>query len=282
MSEEVQVPFGQDREALYAQASGEELTPEGEAGASVDTATKEETTPVQEYTAEPPVKEEAETVKEEKTVPYGALKEEREKRKAIQKDYEETQRRLQQVLSDFQAHVQKETKGSDEPEVIEDYDKEIIEARRTIKEMKAELDALKGNFQSEQQRKAKADLDQKLTEIGSDLEKEGFPGFYQLIGQVESELAHIAENDVDEARSLNTPEGLKKIYREKVFSKFATIFTKKEAEERTNKKVAAKQEAQGAVLTPGTAPAGEKTSSEWNYDDYLKVRNTGFAGGLAR
>lgn len=283
MGEEVQVPFGEDREALYAKASGEETVTEGEAGASVETATKEESTQVAEYTPEPPVKEEAETVsKEDKTVPYGALKEEREKRKAIQKDYEETQKRLQQVLNDFQSYVQKDKRPDEGTEVIEDYDKELIESKRVIKALQTEVEALKGNFQNEQTRKAQNELQGRISNVSNELMKDGFPGFEQFVGNVQAELSKLAGEDLDEARALDNPDGWKKIYREKVFPTLSSIFTKKESDDRTSRKVAAKQDVQGAVLTPGQAPVGEKASSEWNYDDYLKVRNSGFAGGLGK
>ena len=120
MSEEVQVPFGEDREALYAKASVDE-TAEETTEVSAETTTKEETQE-SEYKAEPPVKEESDSVsKEDKTVPYGALKEEREKRKAIQKDLDEAQKRLQQVLNDFQSYVQNGNKP-DEVQRSMEYD----------------------------------------------------------------------------------------------------------------------------------------------------------------
>jgi hypothetical protein len=281
MSEEVQVPFGEDREALYAKASVDE-TAEETTEVSAETTTKEETQE-SEYKAEPPVKEEADSVsKEDKTVPYGALKEEREKRKAIQKDLDEAQKRLQQVLNDFQSYVQNGNKPDEVVEVIEDYDKELLESKRTIKALQAEVEALKGNFKSEQTIKAQNELQTRISSVSDELVKEGFPGFVQFIGHVQSELSKIASDDMETAKSLDNPDGWKKIYKEKVFPTLSTIFTKKESDDRTSRKVAAKQEVQGAVLTPGQAPASEKSSAEWNYDDYLKVRNTGFAGGLGR
>lgn len=274
--------FGEDRMAIYAKASPE---PEAEvdAGASVDTATEQEGAPKEEYQPEPPVKEDAETVaKEDKTVPYGALKEEREKRKALQKSNDELTQRLQQVLGDFQAYVQEGKKGVAEPETVEDYDREIVEARNKIKNLEAKIASLEGNFQTEQQKKAQNDLQARLSGVSADLEKEGYPGFLEFLGNVQSELSRIAAEDMDEARSFDNPEGWKRIYKEKVFPSLSQIFSKKESADRKSSKEDAKRDVQGAVLTPGSAPAGEKSEKEWSYEDYLKMRSESFAGGHGR
>ncbi|MFA6336041.1 MAG: hypothetical protein WCX48_10940, partial [Bacteroidales bacterium] len=225
------VPFGEDRSALYAQAlvDGSEQ-PEEEQNAEVKTDAETETQE-EKFSAEPPVIEEAEEVKEvkeEKTVPYGALKEEREKRKAAQKQIDELQDRLQNVLSDFQNYVKKDSRQPEEPAVIEDYDKEIIDLKKVVQRQTDELKALRGNFQSEQQKMAKAEFDKRLDAVDSDLLKEGYPGFNQFIGHVKQVLSQIAEEDMDEAKSLDNPEGWKRIYKERVFDNLSTIFTKKQ------------------------------------------------------
>lgn len=275
------VPFGEDRSALYAQAlvdGSEPLEEEREAEVITDAETE---TQEEKFSAEPPVNEEAEEVKgvkEEKTVPYGALKEERDKRKAAQKQIDELQDRLQNVLSDFQNYVKKDNQQQEEPAVIDDYDKEIIELKKVVQRQTDELKALRGNFQSEQQKMAKAEFDKRLDAVDSDLLKEGYPGFNQFIGHVKQALSQIAEEDMDEAKSLDNPEGWKRIYKERVFNNLSTIFTTKQLADKRSDKESAKKEAQSVVTNPGKGLPEKEKSSEWSYDDYVKLRSKGFAG----
>ena len=275
------VPFGEDRSALYAQAlvdGSEPLEEERKAEVTTDAETE---TQEEKFNAEPPVTEEAEEVKEvkeEKTVPYGALKEERDKRKAAQKQIDELQDRLQNVLSDFQNYVKKDNQQQEEPAVIDDYDKEIIELKKVVQRQTDELKALRGNFQSEQQKMAKAEFDKRLDAVDSELLKEGYPGFNQFIGHVKQALSQIAEEDMDEAKSLDNPEGWKRIYKERVFNNLSTIFTTKQLADKRSDKESAKKEAQSVVTNPGKGLPEKEKSSEWSYDDYVKLRSKGFAG----
>lgn len=273
--EELNVFGAEERDAFY-----EKLNPNEEAPAeeTVVTEAETETQAKDQYVAEPPVKEEAAEVKEEKTVPYGALKEEREKRKALQRDNEELQKRLQSVLTDFQTYVHGgKDKPEEQAEVIEDYDKEIIELKNLVKRQAEEITALKGTYQSDQQQKAKNEFQQRLNAVDADLLKEGYPGFNQFIGHVQQELQRIAEDDHDEAVKLDNPEGWKKIYKERVFNNLASLFVKKSEDDKKQAKEQAKKDAQSVVLTPGKIQTSSEPSQEESYEEYANYRRKGFA-----
>lgn len=268
-----------DREALYERANPtpEVVTPEETVAPPEEVA--KETTPVEEYKTEPPEEvaekepEKSQENKDDKMVPYAALHEERERRKATQKSLNETQEQLRTLLSDFQKFVTEQRKPTEESvEVIDDYDKAIIELRSKVRSLETENESLKNRYNTDATRQAQETFNNILKETNSELVAEGYDGFSDFLDLVKRELKQIAEEDIEEAQRLDNKDGWKKIYKTKVFPRIKSMFDKQTKEEKFAKKEEAKAKA-NLVTNPGKVLSEEKEDdSEWSIQDYLKVR----------
>jgi len=210
-------------------------------------------------------------------VPHAALHEERIKRQEAEKREKESAARIK-ILEEQQAVLLNDLKKSmerpsDDPGET-DLDKVIRQQSEEIKTLKASIEALKTGDskradweRQERERKEAEGREATLGQIDTDLAKAGFPGFNRFRPLVAAELDKLIQKD-EANKHLNTPEGLKKIYRESVFPSVRELFIKQKMEE---KKDAKKDVA--LIGSPGSAPAKEDSPDKpWTMDDYLKMR----------
>lgn len=256
----------------YAEANGgvpaepkETAAPEE---AQVETPKEEK--PVE--TAAEPVKEPAQDKpKEEKTVPYNALHEERLKRQAEQKLRKEVEARAK-ALED---ELAKSRTQQPQTEEITDYEKELIELKREQKAMKSVLEQEQVVKQENARKDALKQFNDVMVQIDTELKAEGIAGFTLAKNEVADEIKRLLEEDESNYIHDNK-EGWKKIYQEKFYPKYREEFMSVEKERETSEK---KELKKGAALgtIPGKAPAKPKSVDDMSPEEmrrkYLEERN---------
>lgn len=207
---------------------------------------KEEPQP--EETPEPETKKEEVkevTKTEDKTVPLGALHEERQKRKELQAEVVELKQQVKNMLT--------ERKGKEEyeEEYIEDYDAELIKLKKQNQTLKAEVDSIKAkDTQSEVEKKQTAFLN-KVNKVHEELQLEGFDGFEKCTPMIRQYIHSLIMQEPDsqeyiEGRKLldvDTPEGWKKIYKEEIYPSIKEIINQKKTEELIDERIERKKKA---------------------------------------
>lgn len=218
----------------------------------------------------PVAPEASEKKKEEiKTVPYDALHEEREKRKLAQARAKELEEKIKAL--EATKTVEKPVEQSEDLYLTEE-EKRIMALERKLADIEAKNRERETHSQKEQERLMREDLDRKIAETDKVLSESGYPGFQFLKSRVGEELDKLIADDPDNV-VLNTPEGWKKIYVEKVFPTVRGMFVQADRQATMDKKKASK-EGIGLAGSSGTAPKKEESSEEkeWTYDDYLAER----------
>lgn len=210
------------------------------------------------------VKEEQKTQDEEKTVPYGALKEEREKRKELSKRVRELEEAFRQAAEDNKKLVES-LKGSSDDEPITDYEQEIMSLRKKLKVALTEIDSVKKSNERSREVSSQERLEAIARQTDSELSKAGFDGFYDLIPQVVN-----AMNEEGIPLEERNPDVWKRVYQETVYPKFIGKYRPKESkkEEKEN----AKRDA-SLIKTPGS-PGSKKKEEEWNPKTYAQWRQS--------
>lgn len=218
--------------------------------------------------AEEKVEEKAEFVPEdkpqdeEKTVPYGALKEEREKRKELARRVKELEEAFKQAAEDNKKLVElMSAKSEDEP--ITDYEKEMLSLRKQLKAALAEIESMKKSVERDRQAASEAQIKSLVERTGEELAKEGFEGFQDFIPQVV--MAMRAEG-IEAAEE--TPEIWKRVYKEQVWPKYVGKYRpSKKAEKEELKKEAS------LIKSPGKTEPPKK-EEEWTPKTYAQWRQS--------
>ena len=273
----------QNQEASKEESKGtEEVKTDESAPAKVADYKIEETesSAAQDVQEKKPVEEKKEEVKEvketkenrETKVPYDALHAEREKRKAAQARIRELENERNILLQETRKAQEEREKP---PEVVEDYEKEILDLRREMKGLRQEITSQKQSLEFDKQTKQKVEIESRIAKADRELESEGYPLFTTLQDQVTKEITKMIEDDRENWQDIvsewDTPDGWKKIYKEKVFpfldGKFKIRYQSASQEEKKDLK---KQ----AALTGGSAQkvTPEEKEEEYSYHDYLKRR----------
>lgn len=245
-----------------------------------------ETTPEEEETATPAESEETleaepEVQADEKTVPLGALHEERERRKALQKDVEDLRTKFNQLMDDNQKLMEKkpDTQEVGLTDDLTDYEDPVV--KKLYQQVKA-LTEFKDKTVAEMQVNASdSEAKQVETDINTadrELKEEGYPGFSIAREMVKEKLRKLPDTEL---RELDNLEGWKKIYREECWPDIKKTFVPVETSDNTEKKIALKEKA-GLVAGPGKKPPDPKSedakTEEQRYADYLtRRRNAGFS-----
>jgi hypothetical protein len=183
---------------------------------------------------------------EEKTVPLGALHEERRKRKELQRRLEAAEaakKEEQEYEPDEYAQLKNRI------EVLESQRKRDYEAQTADKETKL------------------------IQQVSDELEKEGYPWFKELgADKLRYDFDMMIDEDPDFVKSHKNPEGWKKWYKERIFPSIKKVMDKAKQSESMSKKVEAKKNAQ-LVTTPGLkeVPKAEK-SKLTPYEEYVQER----------
>jgi len=201
---------------------------------------EEEDEYIPEDEAEEPEPEEA-----EKQVPLKALKEERSKRKDLQREVKDLRSQLDDVLTDLKEKMNSsEQADTDEGEEIPDdiLDDPELAIRQLIKEnrqLKSDVDAIKNKSQETEREEAARKNTELVNTISKELEAESFPGFEMFTSRVNEEIQKIGDAELkgliedgvitnqeqfnkQSARiikKLNTPDRYKEIYKENTYSR---------------------------------------------------------------
>lgn len=231
---------------------------------------KKTETPAEDTTEPEPSEEEKKKEQEKENNLKKALDEERAKRKRLREEKEALEARIREFES--------KQEPPKEPEPITDYDAELNAVKsklRSIELMEArrEQDAKAAAIREQQEQ-----LTNMKKKTAKELADEGFAGFEYMAGSVTEYLVDLVRNgDADEARSLDNPEGWKKIFKEKIYPEFH-----KQHEESSRKRVLEdkknlKKEA-NLNTSAGKAPQKkeddnpETWSTERKNQEYLKLR----------
>ena len=255
-------------ETTTAEQQFQEETPEQtqEASAQEEDQQREET-----ETEPAPV----EAKKEVKTVPLEALHEEREKRKAAQRQLREMQgqiaymQRLQQVRPQ-----QPETA---ETEVF-DYDRELITLKKQNAEIARQMQAMQYASMSDRQAREMQIIQSQIAMTAQDLEKEGYPAFMEMQDLVASEMRRLYVEDPEAVNEYpDNPSGWKKAFKEIVFPKLQKIGLGVAKEQDFEKKKALKQQAgltgtTGKGAMPTVTTEKKDLSNDERVKEYMKLR----------
>jgi hypothetical protein len=226
-----------------------------------ETAAPEEAKPAEadkpveaEKTAAEPEKEEAQDKpKEEKTVPYNALHEERLKRQAETKLRKELEARAK-ALED---EVNKLKATDTQPVEITDYEKELIDHKQKLQAIETVLAREQKEKVESTERENRKKFESIMEEIDSELKTEGVAGFLLAKVQVADEVKRLLLEDEANA-IIDNKEGWKKIYKESFYPKFRDEFLSVEkAREKSEKTELKKGAALGNI--PGKAPEKPKS-----------------------
>ena len=211
---------------------------------------------------------------DDRTVPHAALHEARIEIKSLKKDNLELQDQVRTLLKDLKDLTSKPADDVDpsEPVQIADYDQELLNLRKEVKELRDREQARDKMTEAERMKHSQDKLRANLQQTHQELEKEGFEGFQEFIPLVSVELQRLASTDKEEAQRLDNPEGWKKIYKENVYPKITGLGKKQSDEEKTKEKEALKTDA--SLLMPGaTKPSPKKNDEDtWSYEQYMKNR----------
>ena len=221
----------------------------------------------------------------EKTVPLQALHEEREKRKVAQADIRNLTEKVNSLIEDNRQLMEHYTQ---EPEEIEDYDKELLALKKQNKELVSRLDTFeKSDTQHKQERQVEA-INVDLKKLDSKLTAEGYPGMLKFQNLVVESINELRETDFDRYETImsskaNWFKGCEEIYKKEVFSGIKNIFSKTTKAEKDLEKEELKKKAKLAGKTGATGERAKgEEEGEWTYDDYMKERkkNSVIGGGL--
>jgi hypothetical protein len=234
---------------------------------------KEETGTVTEPTE--PVQATDKKPEEIKTVPYGALHEERMKRKDLQREKDDLAAKINQLMED---NVKLMTKGKEAPENEYEpvYKNELNELRTENLALKSKIGAIEQRFQTEDFRKRNDEIQRMIDRVDQEEATAGRPGFKQYGWNiVATEINKIAQEDPELAETYRNPDGWKLLHAKK-FPEIRSVYVAQDKKELFDQKKQAKTDA-GLVTTTGKIPekiAPEQKSMKEQWDDYIKMRNT--------
>lgn len=291
-----------ERDAIYAdfektqntEAAGEdaEATPEEEAEGEEEVGPEGEDTEPAPEDAEGEDEDPAPEKDEEKTVPLGALHEEREKRKGLSKEVIELKDQVKTLIEDNRKFMEQpaksETETADFSKLLEEGNLEdaMLALHKENQSLRQGQSDLKANDSKRTEHDLVAEqaiqhenFNTQVASIASDLEKEGYPGFDMFVDKMNVELDSMIAEDPDNV-SLDNEAGYKRIYKEKVFPKVKAVFAGQVKDDAFAKKKALKEKAN---LGKGSGKPGKgekKDDDTWTFDDYTKMRgaNSGSMG----
>jgi len=278
--EEKELSAREQAYAKYAQteglASSDEEESEEVAKADVPHEEKEE----KEKKSKVAVKEQS----DEKTVPLGALKEERDKRKALQTEVRSLKAQINANIEKQQKAIKASTeKKETEGEEIEDYDSELLALREQIAELKKKISDREEVDEHNAASKRIEDVNVKASNVNQELEKEGFPGFSANKPLVIAHLNQLAQEDPNFSaisrgvllHELDNPAGWKKIYKEVIFPDMQKAVLGNDKDELIAAKKKLKKQAQLSGNSGGKPQPKSEKEEKWTNNDYIKLRRSG-------
>lgn len=193
--------------------------------------------------------------KDTRTVPYGALHEEREKRKALQREIEELRNNVSQ---------RKETL----PETEFDGD---FAYQGEVKRLEKKITELEGRYVQDERTKAEIERERNLIKVNESLQSEGIVGFSEIGRHVVlRKLTEMYTEDPQYALAHDNPDGWAKIYKEE-YPKIQKVFVEQARAKTFEDKKALKSQA-GLITNPGSNPKAEeeKEKKDLSYEETLK------------
>lgn len=213
---------------------------------------------------------------EKKMVPYDALHEERERRKALQQEVEELKYRFNQALPSEKVEVAT-MEGFDNEGNVTDYEvamkailKENLKIKRELDTVKSKSTVFESNYQNTIKQEAEAKLAKRVETTTRELAEEGFPGFSEFVPLMSAELNKLITEDRDNVK-FDSEAGWKQIYKERIFPKITNSIGEHLKKDSFEQKKVLKEKANLATK-PGTQPSKQVKEEEWTKDDYIKMR----------
>lgn len=260
--------LGSDRDALRADYEAyqalpkegqQEPEPEKEPEPEVEAKPEKAETEKKDFVPETPKPD------EEKTVPYGALKEEREKRKELARKIKELEESFKQAAEDNKKLVElMSSKSDDEP--ITDYEKEILSLRKQLKVAMSKIDSFEKGQVQQRQVTEQDRLTALVNQTHTELAKDGFDGFDDFVPQVIK-----AMDDEDIPMEERTPATWKKVFKEVVYPKYIGKYKVDTKAEKKAEKEAEKKEA-SLIKSPGKPDAKKKDEEDTTPQAYARWR----------
>lgn len=258
-------------EALLAAQTGDLPKAEEPPTEPAPVAPEEKTETPAEDEKEPELsKEDIKKLKEKAENLKKALDEERIIKKRQREEKEAVEARLREFES--------KQEPPKEPEPITDYDAELNAMKAKVRsielmEARREQDAKAAAIREQQEQ-----LTNMKRKTAKELAEEGYAGFEYMAGSVAEYLVDLVKSgDVEEAQSLDNPEGWKKIFKEKIYPEFH-----KQHEESSRKRVLEdkKNLKKDANLNTQSGKAPQKKEDDnpetWSQErknqEYLKLR----------
>lgn len=229
-----------------------------------ETKPEEETTELKPDKVEVPKDKDTELVK---TVPYGALHEEREKRKTLQKQVDE-------LMTDNRKFMNKLDESS---KTSEEYVGEVDEIQVVQKEnanLKSRLNTIENRFQQDDVRREQDQFDKLVVNADKKLSEKGFTGFKDVgLTWVDKRIREIETQDPDLAQAYRNPDGWVKLWSEQGFHEVQKIFMEQHKATTLSNKRKLKENV-NLVTSHGKViqPEQKKETPYGNFEDYKKER----------
>lgn len=162
----------------------------------------------------------------------------------------------------------------DVPETFDDIDmtlngaiKEINSLKSTMASMQASNTQTAEYNEAVRVQKQAADNARLVTELGEELNADGYPGFKMFVGEINTHLQGL--NDADYAK-LNNPEGFKTIYRETVYPKVQRVFNNSHNQDVLKTRNARKENGLGIATTQAVGSNAKPDDGDnWSPQKYL-------------
>ena len=197
-----------------------------------------------------------ETEKDNRTVPYGALHEEREKRKALQRELEELKSEASKKQDTFP-----DAGGLDDD----------LAYKSEVRRLEKKVSELEGKFVQEEKTKAEIEREKNVLKVDERLQEDGVVGFAEIGRHVVlRKLTEMYAEDPSYAIAHDNPAGWEKIYKEE-YPKIQKVFVDKARAKTFEDKKALKSRS-GLITNPGSNPKEEKQDEkkDLSYEDTLK------------
>lgn len=240
---------------------------------------EEELEPKGEETTE---EESPETKKEDKhtMVPHAALHEERQEHKETKAKLnkaveliEQTQKQLTMLMEE-----NKKLRSDEQPEKkddgpIDDIEKYVRDLKDEVQQVKLENKKLREERVEELTSQSESKRQAIVNSVAEDLKGDGYPGFEEFLGKVAEHIEMTARGNPTKMAAMDNPEGWKKVYKESVFPKVASIFGVKAKEVKRSEKEELKGKA-NLVGKGGQPPVKKEDEPKkpWDLGDYYKMR----------
>ena len=220
---------------------------------------------------------------EQKYVPLPALKEEREKRKELAAEMKELKRQQELLMEDNRKLMEVLSAGSKHEETPDysdpdDIVKEVISLRKKVEDQAKTINEFKGSYDAGETRKVAESYEAMAKKAADELSAEGYPGFLDITEAVAKDLK--AEFEETEDKAVFTPDGWKRVYKEKTYPRIFGTVVQTAVEKAKADKIREKEELKEKAKLSGTpgspskeeAPPDAPKSDEDRYKQYMAMR----------